>query len=223
MLRTKGVFLKVAFSSLLLFITTIGVGMTLEEIKEITKGKGVFNITITNIGKYAELVRVSVYVVNPPLGCEGLRFGMPWCLRVETKETKTIELPVPLVSIQGWKWLEGDNYNIEPYDNTDNLLPLSEACEVVVKVENSARGMEFDITGRDHSSEYRQSFKADYLSGTRFIELPQEVSFAVNFDPVSSSRSKHKPFNKSTESTSQWLKDLLKDEFDEVFDPTSFK
>ena len=203
-IKCRNILLQGICSILLLFITITGGAMTLKEIKEITNGKGVFSVVVTNNGKHNKLFTISVHVVNPPPGCEVLGSRFLRSLSIKSGNTMTIELPVPLIGPQGWKWNNGDN--IDPYDNVDNLLPLPEDCEVVVRVESTA------WSRFDYPPQYQRSFKADYLRGTRFIELPQEVPFAVNFDPTP-----------SIGPTPQWIKDLVSDMFPDLPSPPSFK
>lgn len=56
--------------------TANGEPITLEEIKKATDGKGMFSVAITNVGKKSgEMVKVFVYIINPPIGCEYLRLS----------------------------------------------------------------------------------------------------------------------------------------------------
>lgn len=153
----------------------------IKEIKAVTKGKGIFSVIVTNDGKYGELVEVSVRIVNPPLSCKDLESKYSGLLGIETNETATIELPVPLVSSQGWNWSNGD---FESYDNTDNLLPLPENSEVIIEVKNTIPRDHLETKVYGPAPQYLKSFKANYLSGTRFVELPSEISFTVNFDLI---------------------------------------
>ena len=189
--KYKNIFLKGIGSLWLFSIITNGEPITLEEIKQATDGKGVFSIAVTNNGKKrGEKVKVFVHLTNPPSGCEYLKFSSPQRrssvyieTNVEANTTKIVELPVPFLSSQ-----EGDE--IEQYDNTDNLLPLSENSEVMVEVRSMRLSNEYGIhslifESMDYnlrSRGFNQAFKAKYLAGTRLIELPDQIQIAINYD-----------------------------------------
>ena len=172
------------FCFLLLSIVTIGEAMTLEEIKEITNGKGVFTLAITNDGDTACSVDVSIYIRNPPPNpvykhMQAVYLGS---LYVKSHETATMELPVPYYIAPPFRGLQTLD-DIRQYDNTDGLVPLPENCEIVIMVEDRVSKLDLYYPILLHGQySYDKSFKAHYLSGTRLLELPAEIPIAVNFD-----------------------------------------
>ena len=145
----------------------------IEEIRTMTKGKGTFSMVITNTGSGVETIRVSIYITNPPSGCEYLGGGQLGFLysnlvRIIPNETITLGLPAPFMSSQD---------DLEQYDNTDNLLPLSEDSEVIIKIKNT-----HNTRGLFCYPKYKKVFKAKYLSGTRLIDLPKEIPVNINHD-----------------------------------------
>lgn len=77
----------------------------------------------------------------------------------------TVELPMPLVSPQGFD-------DVERYDEIDNILPLLKDSEVFIKVRQRAKKYCF----------VQETFKAKYLEGTRLLEMPKEIAININCD-----------------------------------------
>ena len=192
-IKYKSILLKgICFLGLLSMVVNGG-DMDLEEIRKVTNGKGIFSVAVTNNGKKGgENVEVFVHLTNPPLGCEYLklfayyqgRFHAYISTYIEANITKTVELPLPFLSLQ-----EGDD--IEQYDSIDNLLPLSDNSEVIVEVRSVSDEREFGFTAvqkyfnaRDllKSRGFNQTFKAKYLAGTKLIELPDLIQISINYD-----------------------------------------
>ena len=147
----------------------------MEKIKTMTKGKGTFSMVITNAGSGFEPIKVSIYMINPPLGYENLdhqskekRFLYSNVVDIIPNETMSLELPVPFISLQD---------NPEQYDNVDNLLPLPENSEIVIEIKNTR-----NTWAIIHLPEYKKVFKAKYLPGTRLLELPAEIPITVDYD-----------------------------------------
>ena len=144
-----------------------------EKIKTITKGKGTSSMVITNAGSEFGTIDISMYMTNPPVGCEylgGGKLGFLYSnvIDIMPNEVITIELPVPFMSPQD---------DLEQYDNTDNLLPLPENSEITIKIRNTR-----STGGIICFPEYKEVFKAEYLPGTRLIKLPTEIPITVNYD-----------------------------------------
>ena len=169
MSRTRVIFLRTVFSFLLLFITIIGEAMNLEKIKQITGGKGVFSVMLTNNGSEPVKARVRVYVDNPPQGCEHLSFGKSVSTTIKSHQTETLELPVPFITTSE------DYDDIDEYEATDKRLPLAEDVRVVVQVEKVGEELEPAIP------EHTRQFEARYLPGSRLMELPQVVPININY------------------------------------------
>ena len=178
----RNIFLRGICSILSLLITTIGGAVTLEkikEIKEITGGKGVFALAITNEGDHGLHLNVSLYMTKAPPGCEELEEdGYGISVSIKAHETLMVELPVPFISPHGWN-------DMEQYDNIDNRLPLAEDSRVEVSITNV----------QDRCCSRRRGFGVDYLEGTRLIKMPAKVSLKIDCDPK-------KPYD-------QWLRDLF--------------
>ena len=145
----------------------------IEKIKAITKGKGIFSMVVTNAGSKAEDIEVSIYMTNPPVGCEYLGGGKLGFLysnlvRIIPNETITLGLPAPFMSPQN---------DLEQYDNTDNLLPLPEGSKITIKITNTR-----NPGAIIRFPKCEKIFEAKYLSGTRLIELPAEIPITINYD-----------------------------------------
>ena len=181
----RNIFLRGICSILLLLITTTGEAMTLEKIKkikEITGGKGVFTLAITNEGDRGLYLDVEVYMTKAPLGCEELEeAGYGIGASIKAHETLMVELPLPFISPYGWD-------DIEQYDNLDNLLPLAEDSRVKVSITNT----------HNRCCSIRRSFEVDYSEGTKLIKMPEKVSMRINCDP-----------KKYPGPTPKWIQDLF--------------
>ena len=161
-----------------------------EETKEATNGKGICSVAVTNTGKKDTSVHVFsslVSLASKLLDCD--LFYLYYIHRkecaIEVKANTTVIVELPLLFMDS---LEG--YDIEQYDNLDNLLPLSENSEIIVEVRNELDAKEFgawkssryEVDWQDSLRGFNKVFKAKYLAGTRLIEFPDQMQILIDYD-----------------------------------------
>jgi len=158
-----------------------------EETKEATNGKGVYSIAVTNTGKKDTNVHVFSNLDSQSPDCD--IFYLCYLHRkecaIEVKANTTVIVELPLLFLGSLK-----EYDIEQYDNLDNLLPLSENSEIIVEVRNELDAKEFgawkssryEVDWQDSLRGFNKVFKAKYLAGTRLIEFPDQMQILIDYD-----------------------------------------
>jgi len=136
--------------------SSIVMAYTLEDIKNITNGDGIFVVTINNNEKYKFTDVVNVDLINPPIGYENHSFGCFEFVSIEPYSSVNVLLRKPLV---------GD------YSDYRGIGPeLSANSRVVVSFGDS--GGFLRQTGQ------AVRYQARYLTDTKIIDVPK-ITFDI--------------------------------------------